>query len=79
MFPPTRPLKAGLISPGLICSDLVFRVKVPFPQCAFLHHHEEDGHKNEDMNGGSNHAADDGRGYRLHHIGAYAGFPKNWY
>src|ERR1700679_791955 len=49
-----------------------------FTQCPFLHHDEEDGNQNQDVDGGSNHAADDRRGNRLHHIGAYAGFPKDW-
>ncbi len=30
------------------------------------------------MDSGSNHAADDGRGNRLHDIGADAGFPEDW-
>src|ERR1700677_4887425 len=48
-----------------------------FTQCPFLHHDEEDGNQNQDVDGGRNHAADDRRGNRLHHIGADAGFPEN--
>jgi hypothetical protein len=58
-----------------LIGDWVFRVELSFPQCAFLHHHEEDGQQDQDVDSGSNHAADDWRRNRLHHIGTNAGFP----
>ncbi|MGB7189625.1 MAG: hypothetical protein WBD10_05780, partial [Acidobacteriaceae bacterium] len=44
-------------------------------QVPLLHHDKEDWNEDEDVDSGRNHAADDGRGNRFHHVGADAGFP----
>jgi hypothetical protein len=36
------------------------------PQCSLFHHEEEEGHQNQDVDSGSNHAANYGRSNRLH-------------
>jgi len=38
----------------------------------------EDENQDQDVDGRGNHATNDGRTDRLHHIGANAGFPDNW-
>jgi len=47
----------------------------PPAQRAFLHHHEKNRHQNQHVNRGRNHAADNRRGNRLHHIRANTGRP----
>ncbi len=44
---------------------------------AFLHKRKEDRHQNQHMNGGGDHAADERRGNRFHHIRADAALPQN--
>ena len=42
-----------------------------------LDEQEEYRNKNQDVNGGCDHSADDGGGDWLHHIGTNAGFPED--
>ena len=74
-YPPqtSMPLRQCLIRPlSLMCTQLFF------PQRVLLHHYEEDGNQDQDMNGRGNHATHDWRGDGLHHIGSDAGLPKDW-
>lgn len=56
-------------------ADLILRVEMTFAQCPLLYHDEEYGHKDKDLNGRGNHAANNWSGDRLHDVGADAGFP----
>src|SRR5229473_7160867 len=49
----------------------------PPPQCTLLHKRKEDGHQNQHMNGGGDHAADERRGNRFHDIGTDAALPQD--
>src|SRR5712691_6881191 len=44
---------------------------------ALLHEGKENRDKNQDMNRGGNHAADNGRGDGFHHVRADSGFPED--
>src|SRR6516225_2397178 len=48
------------------------------PQCPFLQQQEKDRHKNQDMDGGRDHASDYWSSNRLHHVRSYAGLPEYW-
>src|SRR6266404_3870841 len=61
---------------------LAFRVRFSWLQGAatqrpLLHQREKHGHQNQHMDGGRDHAADDGGGDRFHHVGADAGLPQD--
>jgi len=49
----------------------------PSAKRSFLHQRKEHRHKNQDVNGGRDHAADEGSGDWLHDVGADAAFPEN--
>jgi len=40
-----------------VIADLILRVEMTFAQCPLLHHDEEYGHEDKDVNGRGNHAA----------------------
>jgi len=52
-------------------------LKSLLPQRALLHRQEENGHQNQHVNRRSNHAANNGRGNRLHHIRADTRSPQD--
>jgi hypothetical protein len=61
---------------GVFSRICFFRTpKLALPQGTGLHHHEENGNQNQHVNRRGDHAADNRRRNRFHHVRSHAGFP----